>query len=97
MASFKLRLAVEKNACYASEEMNALFSIVATSLDGPHAQVRAELVGQRDFSVSDGSRLGDFPLCSDLNELSPGSFWFRLQDPADVMRIRQGETLELIS
>jgi len=77
--------------------MNALFTIFGTTLDGPHAQVGAEIVTQRDFSVSDGSTLGGFRLNAELSESGPGVFWFGLQNTADVLHFRRGETLELNS
>jgi hypothetical protein len=77
--------------------MNAMFKIQDVNIEGQRVYVRASIVKPQNFAVSSGSMLGGARLLPELWELPPGLFVFRLECPADRLRLRSGETVTLVT
>lgn len=74
--------------------MNAKFKVLRVHVDGPHGYVVARCVSGERFVVSDGCTLGGVRLKSFPPGIGP-DYTFRLENPKDGVKLKNGEIVEL--
>ena len=75
--------------------MKPQFKVLSAEKQGQRAYVVAQPLNPMRFAVSKGSILGRCRLKSELQELSPGTFTFRLESAEDVSHFTSGDVLDL--